>query len=384
MCKRIIAICLFGLLANVYCQNICESILKYGIYDQSESISDMSRAEAFANWFNQQNISTYKEAESWGLFGSIPIGNYMLNLGFTLDETGFRQFKNYISTFSTRTYEEKQKLVINVKTINKDVVEAWSNCINSAGLKIWYEQTQNPYEFVLCAKHVQSGHEIATLENVQFSYDNEFLFGDGPLLDQSGKPKDKLKIEGNTLRHLIRRRYLIPTNVVITPSEGGVSTISLGGVMTLLPVIHSRFIVEAVKEPWSNTSLYCKKGQRINIKVDAGCNWKLGIKDEACNAEGYYGIPTHPTYPQFDTRYNYGALLAKIANKVYLVGLQTEFVVEDDGILSFTCNDGRSTTGKGYEDNIRSMSLSIVISEYGYNYDNVLPPFYRTQQQGQR
>ena len=196
----------------------CREILSGGIYDISREISNTERTKAFVNWYKERNFKSYSDANQYGLSAGIPIGDILIGLGLKADNQSFQIFQNKIEFFESSSSDFKSFLTSEVQKINKDVVEAWSKCINSDGLRFWIERESDPHIFFIYAKFHDDGAGKAP-NLVTFTVENSTTKG-GQFTFANGKMK-KLRFTGARVSQAFEIKDLrIPTTINVNASRG--------------------------------------------------------------------------------------------------------------------------------------------------------------------
>jgi hypothetical protein len=133
----------------------CDAILKYGIFDFSTTSTESSQAQSYLNWLASREFHNQGDAKqgsaSIGItlpIEGIPVGfNPSLNQGSTSTQSWGSQFSSYVSGNVGRM----DKFTTEFKKANKDIIDAWINCIKNQkkGLHVWAVQTGNRHEIKL-------------------------------------------------------------------------------------------------------------------------------------------------------------------------------------------------------------------------------------------
>ena len=81
----------------------CDVILSQGIYDFKSTSSFREKSSSFINWYKNQSIQTFQEAKSASGNATIPLEGIMVGMGFSYNESGFREFQNYVESYTYQT-----------------------------------------------------------------------------------------------------------------------------------------------------------------------------------------------------------------------------------------------------------------------------------------
>lgn len=203
----------------------CDQILQHGIYDTSTDITETERTSSFVEWLKKNTFSSYSDAEHFASQAGIPIGDLLIELGFTADESGYSQFKQSLDWYEQQSLGFKQKLQHFVSTINPGVVQAWEHCIKSTGLHFWIVQKSDPTVFVLCARYNSpGGDEKPTLEDIQFEPADAVSITSGPFFKKSffgsSMHLRKREFDGNVISQAFHRTKSGVLTVIVTASSG--------------------------------------------------------------------------------------------------------------------------------------------------------------------
>jgi hypothetical protein len=194
----------------------CSQILQQGIYEKDYRLS-------YLNWMKNNSINTYEEAQSFGASATIPIKGVMVGFGLDYNESGYSQAMNYLETYEDLQIDEKERMNIFLKNVNKDVVTAWENCVGSPGTKIWVEHTSDARKFIIHARYNSEGDEIKRFIK-SIDYDkSKFSTNDGFFTDKNGKVTKK-PFTSTRSQEFIRLTDEA-VNITITPNQGNAITI---------------------------------------------------------------------------------------------------------------------------------------------------------------
>jgi len=180
----------------------CSQILQHGIYNYTSTDFNNERLQSFINWFKSENIQTYQQAKSSTFNVTVPIDDIIVGLGYSQDENGFQQVKNYLETYNSQTLAEKTKLSQTIQKIEPEIIKSWNNCIqtmNQGVVILWIEHTSNPNTFNLCAQYDDVVGSIITVGKLEFDIDTS-----------------RIKVSNNGA--FLKKNLLLNTSKIITNS----------------------------------------------------------------------------------------------------------------------------------------------------------------------
>jgi hypothetical protein len=214
---------------NVNAQESCEQILKYGIYDTAETKIDQSKAVWYVHKFISDNNETYSKAKSMDASATIPVDTILIKLGFGKSEGDYKQLKSYMENYVSLNREEKLKLEQALKTININVVSAWSACLDSDGTKFFIIYTDDPNVFMLAGYVNHRGGSIPTITSGGFNKKVTILT-DGPFFTRDGKLKINEKVPFARSYQTFERKTAEPIILNVNFSQGKGYQISIPGI----------------------------------------------------------------------------------------------------------------------------------------------------------
>ena len=149
----VIAISLLGAARIAIAADECKDILAHGIYDYDQSRVDYKNTQSFMTWYcSMHNQSSGSNQSLSGTFEGL-IEEVPSKIGLAASANSYKnELAQVCSTFRSDT-DLQMKVQNALKTVNKSIVEAWQNCLNSAGTTVWVQQTQEPNRFVIHAKY---------------------------------------------------------------------------------------------------------------------------------------------------------------------------------------------------------------------------------------
>ena len=144
---------LLALQVSSLAQN-CEPILKYGVYDTTNSVNSRDEAKQLAQWFcNLDNkFSQQGKSSAWNAGGSY--AGFGASAGSNSTESNISRQASSLCATLKRDEQFSQTQISYAHTINSAIVAAWSNCVTSEkGLVFSLESRSGGRRFALSAKY---------------------------------------------------------------------------------------------------------------------------------------------------------------------------------------------------------------------------------------
>jgi hypothetical protein len=136
------------------CGPLSDLLMKYGIYNTTDTKWTQGTISSFVNWFRQNNFSTYEDAESTSTKLGIPIGNVFVGFGLTDNKDNWGEFKQDIEQYASGQYAQKDSFENHMHNIDNDAIKSLADCLNSDGVHVWFEPGANVNEFWIVAKYI--------------------------------------------------------------------------------------------------------------------------------------------------------------------------------------------------------------------------------------
>jgi len=130
----------------------CSQLLSQGIYDISSSASELSTASSFSSWFCDKHFSSAREADNFGASLGVPFEGIPIKFGFNADS---QDWSVWYSSFCSRVQQDQSlqsKVRDYVQTVNPQIIQAYTTCIEQDGLHVWLERTYDPKIFKFAAR----------------------------------------------------------------------------------------------------------------------------------------------------------------------------------------------------------------------------------------
>jgi hypothetical protein len=140
-------------------------------------------------------------------------------MGFTKDDNGFTELKNYMESYLSKNEAEKTKFDQAIQHIDQSVVDAWTKCINRSGLSFWIETTKDPKTFIVAAHFLEKGDPKPKIKRFDFG-DAKVTNNDGSFLLKNGKINKSTLIGGQILKQSFKRVGNGPVTIIISPTSG--------------------------------------------------------------------------------------------------------------------------------------------------------------------
>jgi hypothetical protein len=140
-----------------YSQEACTALLQYGIFDVTDASSQNEQAEAFANWIcsNESDMST--KNDDTNLWGDIPYKQARVQFGYTKTNDSTNSWiHDYCSNVEHSSWLKANTKTF-VRTVNKDLVQGFNECMKVKGLHVWLEPTSDPKVVRLATVFFASG-----------------------------------------------------------------------------------------------------------------------------------------------------------------------------------------------------------------------------------
>jgi len=109
----------------------CDSILKQGVFETIYSNENRNFSENLQEWLKTTNYQEFKEKQDSGLKIGFPIDGVPIQIGGNHSEDNFNNWKESVNQGRNREFSAAESQEIAVKSINRDIVNAWRLCVVS-------------------------------------------------------------------------------------------------------------------------------------------------------------------------------------------------------------------------------------------------------------
>jgi hypothetical protein len=157
--------------------SVCSELMKYGIYDEHNMISDREKFALTKAFICRSTFSTYEQAVQTAQASGISINIFdLIDFGSAENRiTARHQWATWREHFCQMDYAEVRERILfmsSVRTISPALMEAVKTCLNNSqhGLRAWVEPNRLRTSFTFNVRYVQIGSEKAKVdENTAYS-----------------------------------------------------------------------------------------------------------------------------------------------------------------------------------------------------------------------
>jgi hypothetical protein len=212
----------------------CKDVLKF-VYDYSKTTSTIDQSLSFVNWYKLHEIQSYAEAKNLGISFGFNIDDIMASFGLTKGENDFMNFQRMIESYSSQDASLKTNFEKVLSTINKNVIDAWTKCMDQPGLKFWVVQNADPTIFTVFCKYRAVGNFDPTISTFNFT-PRRVTINEGAFFDKNGKLKN-IKIKGAGFHQTFKRIGKGSISIDITATDGDGLNFFLPAVTEPKPIV---------------------------------------------------------------------------------------------------------------------------------------------------
>lgn len=110
----------------------CSDILKHGIWETSEGMSEDSEFRSIVRWLYESDFTSLAEARSAGLSIGLPVEGVLVDLGISSSSQSWESTKRELARFLQDTSRKRSTRTIKTRTISKEAIAAWEKCMSEA------------------------------------------------------------------------------------------------------------------------------------------------------------------------------------------------------------------------------------------------------------
>ncbi len=154
----------------------CAALLKFGVYDQYDTLTETSQFRLFKTWVCESKFSNYQQAESEAQKLGIGVDIFSLDYGGANART---QWQTWSQNFCSSSYEQIQnnyKFRNSIRVISPALMTVVGDCLKrpTKGVLGWIETTKDRTQFIFKVKYEPIGPEINKVKafSIQFTPQN--------------------------------------------------------------------------------------------------------------------------------------------------------------------------------------------------------------------
>jgi hypothetical protein len=127
----------------------CDQLTRDGLFDYRSTDSEESKIQAFINWARDRRSSSSGSGTS--------VGASYGRASATYGQQNAQQAAQDIENYNKADTAMRSRVLSYAKTANEALAKAFNDCVQSGGLHVWLEQTDNPKVFRLAARFNNPG-----------------------------------------------------------------------------------------------------------------------------------------------------------------------------------------------------------------------------------
>ena len=182
--KRLIMILLILFSHNIAEAQQCAEMLKYGIYDIRSLDINKQTAASFKQWFCGEQFSQQSSVRSFGANIGLPLDGVPVELGLDSEGKNYSDWRSSFCGGKETTNNFQFKLSEQITKVSRVLLQEFNKCMESDGLHVWLELTEDPFRFIFAAKYNSPSPEIRQLTSARIT-----TFTPGPNVRCDETPK---------------------------------------------------------------------------------------------------------------------------------------------------------------------------------------------------
>ena len=135
----------------------CDALLHQGIFDVSNTNSNVTTAYQFSSWFCDQKFSTASSAESYGGSIGLPFEGIPVKLGYDQSKDSYQSWQSSFCATERYSYATQRVIQEHISKVNQGLLDTFLQCINADGLHAWMAPTDDLHRFRLALRYIPDG-----------------------------------------------------------------------------------------------------------------------------------------------------------------------------------------------------------------------------------
>lgn len=127
----------------------CEALLRDGVFDFHANSSEEDRIQSYLNWERDRRSNS----SASGTTAEAGYGSFSAIYG----QQNSQQVAQDIEKYNKADLQLRTRVMSYAKTANQYVINGFNECMQSSGLHVWLEKTDNPRIFRLAARYNNPG-----------------------------------------------------------------------------------------------------------------------------------------------------------------------------------------------------------------------------------
>lgn len=145
----------------------CETLLKYGVYDTSQTSSSSVRNQLAQRWLCESSAQDYASAKSNAINAGVGVDIFSLNFGNQTAESNFQSWKKSFCSSDFKSESQDAKFNQSIKKVSDNLANKFVQCLASPGFYAWVERDTDK-TFSIHAK-VNPLQDVVSTKIVSFS-----------------------------------------------------------------------------------------------------------------------------------------------------------------------------------------------------------------------
>jgi hypothetical protein len=145
----------------VYGQQSCSELMKYGIYDEYNTLSSKEYFGLFQSWLCSSHFSSYDQAKTESTKLGIGIDKYSLDFGSTTAENNWLDWSDKLCHSDFTAVSSNSQFINTVRVISPALMSVVKQCLegDSVGMRGWVTTSKDRSQVTFNARYVPMGEE---------------------------------------------------------------------------------------------------------------------------------------------------------------------------------------------------------------------------------
>lgn len=150
---------------TVYGQQSCADLMKFGIYDEYNTLSSREYFKLFQSWLCSSHFSSYDQAKTEATKLGIGIDAFSLDFGGTTAEHNWAAWSDQMCKSDFSVVSSNAQFINTVRVISPVLMSVVKQCLegDSVGLRLWVTTSKDRSQATFNARYVPVGQEEAVV-----------------------------------------------------------------------------------------------------------------------------------------------------------------------------------------------------------------------------
>jgi len=158
---------------NGYAEDRCDSILRGGVWEYTQTQNSTRLTDSFLNWFCSRQFSSFGEMKSSGGKIGIPVEEIPLEVGGFSAESQFGQYYNSACSRQANKFTYSKDFKFAATAASQAITSAWQTCLSIPGVYVHTKYGASPGTFtVTILNRPETTSDTVNVESMLFDGDD--------------------------------------------------------------------------------------------------------------------------------------------------------------------------------------------------------------------